>query len=180
MPSNHILECVYKQAGIIKIHVSLFGRQFLVKRHVCTCTYVGLQKHLDTFIHGICPSSMELACRNVKLYLHYRYIHVTLLLIISGMAYLEEHSYIHRDLAARNILVGDGMVCKVADFGLARVIKEDIYNPREGTKFPIKWTAPEAALYNRYTIKSDVWSYGVLMYEIMTRGAMPYPGMTNK
>lgn len=98
----------------------------------------------------------------------------------SGMAYLEEHSYIHRDLAARNILVGDGMVCKVADFGLARVIKEDIYNPREGTKFPIKWTAPEAALYNRYTIKSDVWSYGVLMYEIMTKGAMPYPGMTNK
>lgn len=100
--------------------------------------------------------------------------------IASGMAYLEEHSYIHRDLAARNILVGEGMVCKVADFGLARVIKEDIYNPREGTKFPIKWTAPEAALYNRYTIKSDVWSYGVLMYEIMTKGAMPYPGMTNK
>ena len=97
-----------------------------------------------------------------------------------GMAYLEEHSYIHRDLAARNILVGDGSVCKVADFGLARVIKEDIYNPREGTKFPIKWTAPEAALYNRYTIKSDVWSYGILMYEIMTKGAMPYPGMSNR
>ena len=96
------------------------------------------------------------------------------------MAYLEEHSYIHRDLAARNILVGEGNVCKVADFGLARVIKEDIYNPREGTKFPIKWTAPEAALYNRYTIKSDVWSYGVLVYEIMTRGSMPYPGMSNR
>ena len=62
------------------------------------------------------------------------------------MSYLEEHSYIHRDLAARNILVGEGNVCKVADFGLARVIKEDIYNPREGAKFPIKWTAPEAAL----------------------------------
>ena len=96
------------------------------------------------------------------------------------MAYLEEHSYIHRDLAARNILVGEGNVCKVADFGLARVIKEDIYNPREGTKFPIKWTAPEAALFNRYTIKSDVWSYGILMYEIMTKGSMPYPGMTNR
>ena len=103
---------------------------------------------------------------------------ITLLYI--GMAYLEEHSYIHRDLAARNILVGEGSVCKIADFGLARVIKEDIYNPREGTKFPIKWTAPEAALYNRYTIKSDVWSYGILMYEIMTKGSMPYPGMTNR
>ena len=99
---------------------------------------------------------------------------------ITGMAYLEEHSYIHRDLAARNILVGEGSVCKVADFGLARVIKEDIYNPREGTKFPIKWTAPEAALVNQYTIKSDVWSYGILMYEIMTKGSMPYPGMSNR
>ena len=67
-----------------------------------------------------------------------------------GMTYLEEHSYVHRDLAARNILVGEGNVCKVADFGLARVIDEDIYNPREGAKFPIKWTAPEAALYNRF------------------------------
>ena len=105
---------------------------------------------------------------------------VCILLATVGMAYLEEHSYIHRDLAARNILVGEGNVCKVADFGLARVIKEDIYNPREGTKFPIKWTAPEAALYNRYTIKSDVWSYGILVYEIMTKGSMPYPGMSNR
>lgn len=96
------------------------------------------------------------------------------------MCYLEEHSYIHRDLAARNILVGEGNVCKVADFGLARVIKEDIYNPREGTKFPIKWTAPEAALYNRFSIKSDVWSYGVTISEVITKGAMPYPGMNNR
>ena len=96
------------------------------------------------------------------------------------MAYLEEHSYIHRDLAARNILVGEGNSCKVADFGLARVIKEDIYSPKEGTKFPIKWTAPEAALYNRFTIKSDVWSFGVLISEIVTKGAMPYPGMNNR
>ena len=96
------------------------------------------------------------------------------------MAYLEEHSHIHRDLAARNVLVGDGNVCKVADYGLARVIKEDIYNPREGAKFPIKWTAPEAALYNRFTIKSDVWSFGVIISEVLTKGAMPYPGMNNR
>ena len=119
-------------------------------------------------------------------YMHQSVLHLrnTLLvyyvLSIIGMAYLEEHSYIHRDLAARNILVGEGTVCKVADFGLARVIKEDIYNPREGTKFPIKWTAPEAALFNQYTIKSDAWSYGILMYEIMTKGSLPYPGMSNR
>jgi fyn-related kinase len=71
---------------------------------------------------------------------------------------------------------------KVADFGLARVIKEfqeGVYDAKEGTKFPIKWTAPEAALYNRFTIKSDVWSFGILLTELVTYGRIPYPGMTN-
>jgi len=60
--------------------------------------------------------------------------------IAAGMAYLELHNYIHRDLAARNILVGDNNICKVADFGLARLIADDEYNAHEGAKFPIKWT----------------------------------------
>ena len=62
--------------------------------------------------------------------------------IAGGMAYLEEHSYIHRDLMARNVLVGNNNLCKVSDSNIACVNKENIYNPREGTKFPIKWTAP--------------------------------------
>ena len=99
--------------------------------------------------------------------------------IAGGMAYLEEHSYIHRDLAARNVLVGDDNLCKVADFGLARVFKEDIYNPREDIKFPIKWTAPEAVLHNKFSTKSDVWSFGIVIYELLTKGRIPYPGMTN-
>jgi len=102
--------------------------------------------------------------------------------IARGMAYLEQQNYIHRDLAARNVLVGENNTVKIADFGLARIIKEyagGMYEAKEGTKFPIKWTAPEAALYNRFTVKSDIWSYGILLTELVTFGRTPYPGMTN-
>ena len=99
--------------------------------------------------------------------------------VATGMAYLEEQNCAHYNLAARNILVGEHLLCKVADFGLARVIDEDIYEANTGAKFPIIWTAPEAAMYNRFTIKSDVWSMGIVMYETITYGRFPYPGMTN-
>ncbi|KAF5274810.1 hypothetical protein FQR65_LT00393 [Abscondita terminalis] len=99
--------------------------------------------------------------------------------IAAGMAYLESQNYIHRDLAARNVLVGDSNVVKIADFGLARLIKEDEYEARVGARFPIKWTAPEAANYSKFSIKSDVWSFGILLTELVTFGRIPYPGMTN-
>ncbi|KAI7690391.1 Tyrosine-protein kinase Src42A [Sarcoptes scabiei] len=99
--------------------------------------------------------------------------------IAAGMAYLESQNYIHRDLAARNILVGENNIVKIADFGLARLIKEDEYEARVGARFPIKWTAPEAANYSKFSIKSDVWSFGILLTELVTYGRIPYPGMTN-
>ena len=100
--------------------------------------------------------------------------------VASGMAYLEEQNIVHIDLAASNILVGDhNMICKVSDFQQAKVLEDDIYEAPEGSKFPIKWIAPEAALYNRFSIKSDVWSFGIVMYETITYGRFPYPGMTN-
>ncbi|XP_008841499.1 protein-tyrosine kinase 6 [Nannospalax galili] len=98
--------------------------------------------------------------------------------VAEGMCYLESQNYIHRDLAARNILVGENNICKVGDFGLARLIKEDIYFSHD-YNIPYKWTAPEALSQGHYSIKSDVWSFGVLLHEIFSRGQIPYPGMSN-
>ncbi|XP_036252826.1 tyrosine-protein kinase Lck isoform X3 [Molothrus ater] len=99
--------------------------------------------------------------------------------VAEGMAFIEAKNYIHRDLRAANILVSDTLCCKIADFGLARLIEDNEYTAREGAKFPIKWTAPEAINYGTFTIKSDVWSFGILLTEIVTYGRIPYPGMTN-
>lgn len=95
------------------------------------------------------------------------------------MSFIEQKNYIHRDLRAANILVSQDLICKVADFGLARLIEDNEYTAREGAKFPIKWTAPEAINYGTFTIKSDVWSFGILLTEIVTYGRIPYPGMSN-
>nr|XP_040130883.1 tyrosine-protein kinase HCK isoform X3 [Ictidomys tridecemlineatus] len=99
--------------------------------------------------------------------------------IAEGMAFIEQRNYIHRDLRAANILVSASLVCKIADFGLARIIEDNEYTAREGAKFPIKWTAPEAINFGSFTIKSDVWSFGILLMEIVTYGRIPYPGMSN-
>ncbi|XP_060531106.1 tyrosine-protein kinase Btk-like isoform X2 [Cylas formicarius] len=99
--------------------------------------------------------------------------------ICKGMAYLERLNYIHRDLAARNCLVGTENVVKVADFGLARYVLDDQYTSSGGSKFPIKWAPPEVLNYTRFSSKSDVWAYGVLMWEVFTCGKMPYGRLKN-
>uniref|UniRef100_A0A3B4CVI0 receptor protein-tyrosine kinase n=1 Tax=Pygocentrus nattereri TaxID=42514 RepID=A0A3B4CVI0_PYGNA len=102
--------------------------------------------------------------------------------IASGMKYLSDMSYVHRDLAARNILVNSNLVCKVSDFGMSRVLEEDpdaAYTTRGG-KIPIRWTAPEAIAYRKFTSASDVWSYGIVMWEVMSYGERPYWDMSNQ
>ncbi|XP_051487551.1 tyrosine-protein kinase ITK/TSK isoform X2 [Apus apus] len=99
--------------------------------------------------------------------------------VCEGMAYLEQNSVIHRDLAARNCLVGESHVVKVSDFGMSRIVLDDQYTSSTGTKFPVKWSAPEVFSYSNYSTKSDVWSFGVLMWEVFSEGKIPYENRTN-
>ncbi|KAM8826964.1 ephrin type-A receptor 7 isoform 2-T2 [Synchiropus picturatus] len=102
--------------------------------------------------------------------------------IAAGMRYLSDMGYVHRDLAARNILVNSNLVCKVSDFGLSRVIDDDpaaVYTT-SGGKIPVRWTAPEAIQYRKFTSASDAWSYGIVMWEVMSYGERPYWDMSNQ
>ncbi|CAI8032558.1 Ephrin type-A receptor 8 (Fragment), partial [Geodia barretti] len=95
------------------------------------------------------------------------------------MAYLSGKGFIHRDLAARNILVSHEEMCKIADFGMSRALQDTDYYVSRGGKIPVKWTAPEALHYKKYSTASDVWSFGIVMYEIWSPAARPYNWMTN-
>ena len=108
--------------------------------------------------------------------------------VLNGMIYLGEQDYIHCDLRAESIFVqekkyGNVIVytVKIANFHLAQHLNGNkYYTVEEGTRFAVRWTAPEGFTSNRLSIKSDVWSFGILLWELVTKGSLPYPGMTNK
>eukprot|EP00064_Thunnus_orientalis_P008696 superscaffoldBa00001055_g8719 len=98
--------------------------------------------------------------------------------VAKGMEFLSSKNCIHRDLAARNVLVTKGRLVKIGDFGLARDIDNDSnYVVRGNVRLPVKWMAPESIFQGMYTMKSDVWAYGILLWEIFSLGVTPYPGM---
>uniref|UniRef100_A0A673XG84 Platelet-derived growth factor receptor alpha n=1 Tax=Salmo trutta TaxID=8032 RepID=A0A673XG84_SALTR len=98
--------------------------------------------------------------------------------VARGMEFLSSKNCVHRDLAARNVLLSQGKIVKICDFGLARDIMHDNNYVSKGSTFlPVKWMAPESIFDNMYTTISDVWSYGILLWEIFSLGGTPYPGM---
>ncbi|XP_023656564.2 cytoplasmic tyrosine-protein kinase BMX isoform X2 [Paramormyrops kingsleyae] len=104
----------------------------------------------------------------------------TCLDVCDAMCYLERQQFIHRDLAARNCLVHKNLTVKVSDFGMARYVMDDQYTSSAGTTFPVRWSAPEVLSYTRFSSKSDVWAFGVLMWEVYTLGKQPYEPHDNK
>ncbi|XP_029872079.1 tyrosine-protein kinase Fes/Fps isoform X7 [Aquila chrysaetos chrysaetos] len=99
----------------------------------------------------------------------------------AGMEYLESKHCIHRDLAARNCLVTEKNALKISDFGMSREEEDGIYASTGGMKqIPVKWTAPEALNYGRYSSESDVWSFGILLWEAFSLGAVPYANLSNQ
>ncbi|XP_069374981.1 tyrosine-protein kinase TXK [Paralichthys olivaceus] len=99
--------------------------------------------------------------------------------VCEGMDYLEAQSFIHRDLAARNCLVNEHNVVKVSDFGMTRYVLDNQYTSSSGSKFPVKWSPPEVLHFNKYSSKSDVWSFGVVMWEIYSGGCTPFENRSN-
>ncbi|MCP9257675.1 Receptor protein-tyrosine kinase [Dirofilaria immitis] len=102
--------------------------------------------------------------------------------ISAGMKYLTEKGFVHRDLAARNVLVDSNLLCKIADFGLSRGVEGSVEQEytTNGGKIPVRWTAPEAITHRKFTAASDVWSFGVVMWEVCSFGERPYWDWTNQ
>uniref|UniRef100_A0A8R1TL09 receptor protein-tyrosine kinase n=1 Tax=Onchocerca volvulus TaxID=6282 RepID=A0A8R1TL09_ONCVO len=102
--------------------------------------------------------------------------------ISAGMKYLTEKGFVHRDLAARNVLVDSNLLCKIADFGLSRGVDGSVEQEytTNGGKIPVRWTAPEAITHRKFTAASDVWSFGVVMWEVCSFGERPYWDWTNQ
>ncbi|XP_019628490.1 PREDICTED: tyrosine-protein kinase receptor Tie-1-like [Branchiostoma belcheri] len=98
--------------------------------------------------------------------------------VAKGMTFLSAKKILHRDLATRNVLVSKDKTCKVSDFGFSR--EGDEYERTTKTRLPIRWMAPESLFHRKYTTKTDVWAFGVLLWEIVTLGATPYPGMSKR
>ncbi|GAU98634.1 hypothetical protein RvY_09753 [Ramazzottius varieornatus] len=153
-------------------HVNVIYLQGIVTHHspVMIVTEYMENGSLDTFLRA-----------NLGQFQSVQLVHM-LRGVASGMNYLASRNYVHRDLAARNVLVNKQLVCKIADFGLSREIESrcDAAYTTKGGKIPVRWTAPEAIAFRKFTTASDVWSFGVVCWEVLSYGERPYWNWSNQ
>ena len=110
---------------------------------------------------------------------HGDFLHIAIQ-IAAGMEYLSSHFFVHKDLAARNILIGEQLHVKISDLGLSREIySADYYRVQSKSLLPIRWMPPESIMYRKFTTESDVWSFGVILWEIFTYGKQPWFQLSN-
>ncbi|XP_072047183.1 uncharacterized protein [Amphiura filiformis] len=192
---------VWKNNKAIKVAVKFLkdGASLIAKKDFMdefgTMTKIGSHPNIVTLIgacenKGILYVALELIPHgNLRSYLRQirqdgSYVHRSEQLmkfamdVANGMKHLENIGIIHRDLAARNVLLGNDYIAKVSDFGLSR--DEDMYVKKSKTRVPIRWMAPESIQFSTYTSKSDVWSFGVLLWEIGSLGGTPYAKIVSK
>lgn len=164
--------------------VKLLGVCAIGKPMCLLFEYMG-RGDLNEFLRSCAPTNYIVRTANGDIFNDVRLTHLDLLNIArqisSGMVYLSERKFVHRDLATRNCLVSDDMVVKISDFGLSqKIYAANYYKGNEHDAIPIRWMPLESILYSKFTVESDVWAFGVVLWEIFSFALQPYYGMTHE